>query len=59
MVTNDKGYIEKERKFRDRSKKRRLTAEEKAAEKVGLRPKHQPYKRNPPTSWEHYINEEE
>lgn len=45
-MKDEKGYIEKERKFRDRSKKRRLSQEEKAAQDIGIKPKHTPYKRD-------------
>jgi hypothetical protein len=41
----DKGFIEKPREFRDRSKKKRLTVDEKREQANDLRPKHEPYHR--------------
>lgn len=38
-------YIEKDRTFRDRSKKKRLTVDEKRELANDLKPKHQPYHR--------------
>lgn len=40
---DDVGYAEKDRHFRDRSKRRRIPGGEAVTEK--LNPKHQPYKR--------------
>lgn len=39
------GYIEKDRTFRNRNKKKRLTVEEKREQTNDLKPKHQPYHR--------------
>lgn len=39
------GYLEKERQHRDRSKKKRLTVDEKRELANDLKPKHQPYHR--------------
>lgn len=52
--TEDTGFLEKPRKFRDRTKKRRLTAEE-LKEKHDLHPKHQPYKRQ--KQWDKLLDE--
>ena len=39
------GFIEKDRHFRDRSKKKRLTVDEKRELANDLKPKHVPYRR--------------
>lgn len=49
------GFMEKPRKFRDRTKKRRLTAEE-LKEKHDLHPRHEPYKRV--KNWINQVDEE-
>jgi hypothetical protein len=44
-VKETEGYIEKPRTFRDRSKKKRLTVDEKRELANDLKPKHEPYHR--------------
>lgn len=51
----DVGFIEKPRKFRNRTKKRRLLPEE-IQEKHELHPRHQPYQRK--KNWVDQIDEE-
>lgn len=46
MKDKDEGFLEKPRVFRDRSKKRRLTVDEKRELATNdLKPKHRPYHR--------------
>lgn len=46
MNNEEEGFLEKPRVFRDRSKKRRLTLDERAElESNDLKPHHAPYKR--------------
>jgi hypothetical protein len=41
----DKGFLDKPREFRDRSKKKRPTVDERREQANDLRPKHEPYHR--------------
>lgn len=57
MKENDAGFIEKDRKHRDRSKKRRLTLEEQAATETH-KPRMEPYHRETKKNWANQNDEE-
>lgn len=57
MKENDAGFIEKDRKHRDRSKKRRLTLEEQAATETH-KPRMEPYHREAKKNWVNQNDEE-